>query len=130
MPTAAKTLVDLETKFWQSIVNRDTATALAMLNEPALMVSSHGAMKFDHAGYRQMADQGPMVVTSFELSNVEVVFPNDNTAVLTYHVKQEVAARGEDEGTTQEMNDTSTWVHTGEGWRCVMHTETPAKVRH
>jgi hypothetical protein len=41
-----------------------------------------------------MAEQGSMVLTSFELSDVEVLFPNDTTAVLTYHVKQEVAPRG------------------------------------
>ncbi|MET0349880.1 MAG: nuclear transport factor 2 family protein [Rhizobacter sp.] len=132
MPTASKTLVDLETKFWQSMVDQDTPAALAMLNEPALMVSSHGAMKFDHAGYRKMAEQGSMVITSFELSDMEVVFPNDTTAILTYHVKQEVASRddGDVEGMTQEMNDTSTWVQTGSGWRCVMHTETPSEAMH
>jgi hypothetical protein len=48
MPTSSKTLIDHETKFWQSMVNQDTDTALEMLTEPALMVSSHGAMKFDH----------------------------------------------------------------------------------
>ena len=58
MPTSSKTLIDLETKFWQSMVDQDTDTALEMLTEPALMVSSHGAMKFDHAGYRKMAEQG------------------------------------------------------------------------
>jgi hypothetical protein len=60
-----KTLVDLETKFWQSMVDQDTDAALALLTEPALMVSGHGAMKFDHAGYRKMAEQGSMVLTSF-----------------------------------------------------------------
>jgi len=35
-----------------------------------------------------------MIVTSFELSDVEVVFPNDATAILTYRVKQEVAPQG------------------------------------
>lgn len=129
MPTSSKTLIDLETKFWQSMVNQDTDTALEMLTEPALMVSSHGAMKFDHAGYRKMAEQGSMVLTSFELSDMEVVFPNDTTAVLTYHVKQAVAPRGKGEPTEQEMNDTSTWIQDGTGWRCVMHTETPAGAR-
>jgi hypothetical protein len=37
-------VVDLETKFWQSLVDRDTDAALALLCEPALMVSAHGAM--------------------------------------------------------------------------------------
>ena len=129
MQMPSKTLIDLETKFWQSMVDQDTDAALNMLSEPALMVSEHGAMKFDHDGYRKMADQGPMVLTSFEFSDMDVMFPNDTTAVVTYRVRQGVAPRGEGESTTQEMNDTSTWVQNGKLWQCVMHTETPADVK-
>ena len=108
------------------MVNQDTDAALEMLSEPALMVSSHGSMKFDHAGYRKMAEQGPMVLASFELSDLDVVFPNETTAILTYRVKQAMAPRGKSEKKVQEMNDTSTWIQTGQRWQCVMHTETPA----
>lgn len=127
MSMPSKTLIDLETKFWESMVNQDTEAAVAMLNEPAVMVSANGAFKFDHAGYRQMADHGTQVLTSFELSDMEVVFPNENTAVLTYHVKQGMAPRGKGKGESaeQEMNDSSTWVRNGQRWQCVMHTETP-----
>jgi hypothetical protein len=126
MPDMSSTLVDLETRFWQSLVDQDIDTALDMLSEPALIVSSHGATKFDHDGYRQMAEAGPMVVTAFDLRDMEVVFPNDTTAVLTYRVKQEIAPRGPGERVQQEMNDSSTWVRSGSRWQCVMHTETPA----
>jgi hypothetical protein len=129
MQTPSKILIDLEQKFWQSMVNNDTDTALEMLAEPALMVSSHGAIKFDHAGYRKMAEQGSMVLTSFELSDMEVVFPSETTAILSYRVKQGVAPRGKGESTVQEMNDTSTWIQTGKRWQCAMHTETPAEAR-
>jgi hypothetical protein len=107
------------------MIDRDTEAAVSMLNEPALMVSAHGSMKFDHDGYRQMAEHGTMVLTSFEFSDMEVVFPNDSTAILTYGVKQAVASRGTSEKTTQQMADSSTWIRTDDGWRCVMHTETP-----
>lgn len=126
MRTSSKALIDLEKKFWQSMVDQDSDTAVSLLNEPAIMVSSHGAIKFDHAGYRTMAEQGTLVLTSFELSDVEVVFPNETTAVLTYRVKQGVAGRGGAKSKTQEMADTSTWVQSeNDEWRCVMHTETP-----
>lgn len=108
------------------MVDEDTDAALELLSEPALMVSAHGSMKFDHEGYRKMADQGSMTVTSFEFSDMDVVFPNDNTAILMYHVKQGVATRGNGSSTVQEMNDTSTWIQAGKLWKCVMHTETPA----
>ncbi|MEO8466912.1 MAG: nuclear transport factor 2 family protein [Gammaproteobacteria bacterium] len=125
MATQPKTLIDLEHKFWQSIMDQDADTATQMLCEPSLMISSHGAMKFDHAAYRKMAMQGSMVLTSFEFSNVDVVFPSEATAIVTYTVKQSMAPRGKTDGTVQEMNDSSTWVHTGGRWRCAMHTETP-----
>ena len=124
MSTPSKTLIDLENRFWQSMVEQNTDAALELLLEPSLMVSAHGAIKFDHAGYRKMAEQGSMVLTAYELSNVETAFPNETTAILTYRVKQSVAPRGAAEATEQEMNDSSTWVKTPEGWKCVMHTET------
>lgn len=131
MPTPSKTLVDLETKFWQSIVDHDADTAIDMLCEPAVIVSSHGAMKFDHATYRKMAAEDSTVVKSFQLEDMQVVFPNDTTAVLTYRAKQEVASR-DGKPSTLEMNDSSTWVKSGDRWQCVMHTETPveAKTKH
>ena len=49
-------LIALEQRFWQTMVDGNTDDALRMLAEPAGMVSSHGAMQFDHAGYRKMAD--------------------------------------------------------------------------
>ena len=122
---SSKTLIDLETRFWQSMVDQDTDAALRLLEEPALMVSSHGAMKFDHAGYRKMAEQGSMVVRSFELNDIEVDFPTDTTAVLSYRVRQGISPRGKKDVVTEDMNDTSTWVRDGEKWRCALHTETP-----
>jgi hypothetical protein len=126
MPTPSKTLIELENRFWQSLVDQDTDTALELLAEPALMVSSHGAMKFDHAGYRKMAEKGPMVLKDYKLSDMDVVFPNDTTAVLTYRVKQTFAQRDQSAGPTQEVNDTSMWIKSGADWKCVMHTETAA----
>ena len=129
MTTSKKTLIDLETKFWQSMVDQDTSAALKLLHDPACMATAHGAMKFDHAGYRKMAEQGPVVVTSFALSDVEVMFPTETTAVITYRVKQSVGARDGGHRTTQDMFDTSTWVHLDNRWQCVLHTESPMEAK-
>jgi hypothetical protein len=127
MANPIEKLTDLEHKFWDSIKNQDVDSAVGLLNEPAVLVSAHGSMKFDHAGFRKMAEQGSMVLTAFEFSGMDVVFPNDTTAILTYHVKQTMAPRDKSQGIIQEMNDTSTWIQVGKRWRCVMHTETPAE---
>ncbi len=132
MTTATETLIDLETKFWQSMVDQDTAAALQLLHDPSQMASSHGAMKFDHAGYRKMAEHGSMVVTAFSLSDIQVLFPSETTAVMTYRVKQTVAARERtngDQELVQDMSDTSTWVHVDKRWQCVLHTESQMEMK-
>lgn len=132
----AQHLIELEKKFWQSMVKEDTAAALSLLDQQALMVSSHGSMKFDHAQYMQMAQQGTMVLKDFKLGDIDVLQPTEDMAVLTYRVKQSMAPRGSDEkGKMQEMVDSSTWVRKDDQWQCVAHTETPldaaaAKQRH
>jgi len=125
MQTPANTIIDLERKFWQSLVEQDTDAALDMLCEPALMVSSHGAMKFDHQGYRRMAEDSGYAVQSYELSNLDVVFPNDDTAIVTYRARQKVSPNGDGKTLDLDMNDSTTWIRTGEGWKCAVHTETP-----
>lgn len=124
MRTADNALIALEKKFWQSMVDEDTDTALSMLNEPSLMVSSHGAMQFDHAQYREMAEKGGMVIKSFKLSDMQVMHPSEDTAVLTYRVKQAIAQRGDTKEVEQEMADSSVWMRKDGEWLCVMHTET------
>ncbi|MDR7269950.1 hypothetical protein J2X20_002608 [Pelomonas saccharophila] len=125
MHASDSTLIAMEKKFWQSMVDEDTDTALGMLNEPSLMVSSHGAMQFSHDQYRQMAEHGDMVIKSFELSDMQVMHPSEDTAVLTYRAKQELAPRGDNAKTIkQEMADSSVWMRKAGEWLCVMHTET------
>jgi hypothetical protein len=118
-------LIALEKKFWQSMVDQQTDVALQMLAEPSFMVSPHGAMKFDHATYRKMAEQGSMVIKRYDLGDMDATFVGENTAILSYKVKQVLSPRGKDEEIVQHMMDTSTWVKVGRDWRCAMHTETP-----
>ena len=129
MIAQTNTLIDLEKKFWQSMVDQDADGAIQLLAEPSLMVSSHGSMQFDHAAYKKMAEKGDRIVNSFELSDVKVTFPNEDTGIVTYRVKQGVAERKGGSTRTEEMFDSSTWVRDGKDWKCVMHTEAPAKAK-
>ena len=129
MQNTAQTLQTLERKFWQSLVDEDFNTAEALLGDPALIVSTHGSRRIDHAGYRQMAKDGSMKVKSFELGDMDVLLPSDSTAILTYDVKQVVERNGQVGRIAQQMHDTSTWIRKGDSWKCVAHTETPAASR-
>src|SRR5438045_9425104 len=125
MTTSASELIALEKKFWQTLVDNDTEAAVDMITEPSMMVSAYGTMKFDREAFRKMAKEGSMVVKSFELSDMNVLFPNDATAVVTYKAKQVIQERGKSASVKQAMADSSVWTRERGKWRCVIHTETP-----
>lgn len=125
MQAVQKQLMDLEKRFWQSMVEEDTDTALSLLDESSMLVSPHGAMQFTHDDYRRMAEKSDMVIKAYELSDMKVAFPTEDTAILTYRAKQRIAKRGQSKEIRQEMTDASVWAMKGGGWKCVMHTETP-----
>ena len=122
-----KQIEELEHKFWQSMVDGETRVATSMLTEPALMVSSHGANKFDHAAYEKMAADDTHKLVGFKLDQMDVVFPTDDVAVATYHVAQSMERKGEP--LEMEAYDTSTWVNMGGAWKCVAHTESAVAPR-
>ncbi|MBN8742012.1 MAG: hypothetical protein BGP24_10770 [Lysobacterales bacterium 69-70] len=115
----------LERAFWDSLVAGKPEVATGMLTEPAVMVSGHGANKFDHAAYTRMARDDRYKLVEYSISNMDVIFPRHDVAIATYQVDQ----RMEMQGKPVQMNvyDTSTWVKVDGDWRCVMHTESPAE---
>lgn len=96
---------------------------LNLLTEPALMVSSQGAMKFDHAGYRKMAEGGAFKLLDFKMSKTQVVFPTDDVAVIAYQVDEKTEMKGKKMKAKKSYS--STWVRMGKSWKCVVHTESP-----
>ena len=113
----------LERAFWDSIVAGKPGVATEMLTEPAVVVSGHGATKFDHATYTRMANDDTHKLVDYTLSDMDVIFPRDDVAVATYHADQSLEMQGKP--LQMSVYDTSTWVKVDGKWRCVMHTESP-----
>lgn len=111
----------LEKAFWQSMVDGRAEVATAMLTEPAVMVSQHGAMKFDHGEYERMARDDRYRLVDYRLEDMDVVCPTPDVAVATYRVTQSVEKEGERQ--EQQAFDSSTWIRVGRDWKCVAHTE-------
>ena len=111
----------LEKAFWDSIKDGKPEVATEMLTEPALMVSSHGATKFDHAGYTKMANDERYKLTDYKMTDMEVIFPRDDVAVASYRANQKMEMQGK--SIDMDVYDTSTWVKIDGRWRCVVHTE-------
>lgn len=121
MTDAKREIERLEQAFWRSMVDNEPEVATGMLAERALMVSGHGAMAFDHAGYTKMQLDPSHKLLDFKLSDLDVLFASDEVAIATYKVDQTV----EHDGMRMNLQavDSSTWLKSGSDWKGVAHTE-------
>ena len=121
MPDSA-TIERLETEFWQSMVDKDADKAVTMIADECLITGPQGTMRSDPADYKRMTEQGEWEVDQFEFSDVQVIFPQEDTAIIAYNVHQTGSMKGQE----MDLNcaDSSTWVRDGDEWKCALHTET------
>ena len=121
MPDSA-TIERLEKTFWQSMVDKDADKAATMIADDSLVVGPEGAMRIGPEEYKRMTEEGQWELDRFELSDVNVVFPNEDTGIIAYKVHQTGTMRGQE----MDLNcaDSSTWVRDGNDWKCALHTET------
>ena len=112
----------LEKRFWQSMVDKDAKTAAAMIADEALVTGPMGTMKIDPAKYEEMTNAGEWTLESYAMSDVSVVCPSDDVAIIAYKVNQ----KGDMKGRAMDLNcaDSSTWVRDGDEWKVALHTET------
>ena len=117
-----QTIIDLETRFWQSMVDKDAKLAKSMIAQECLLTGPMGATKIDPDRYESLTEEGQWTLRSFRLSDVDVIMPSDEVAVIAYKVHQ----KGEMKGKPMDMKcaDSSTWVRAGKSWKCALHTET------
>ena len=121
MPDSA-TIERIEKAFWQSMVDKDADKAATMIADDSLVVGPEGAMRIGPEEYKRMTEEGQWELDRFELSDVNVVFPNEDTGIIVYKVHQTGTMRGQE----MDLNcaDSSTWVRDVDGWKCAIHTET------
>ena len=121
MPDSA-TIERLETEFWQSMVDKDADRAVTMIADECLITGPQGTMRSDPADYKRMTEQGEWELDQFEFSDVQVIFPQEDTAIIAYNVHQTGSMKGQE----MDLNcaDSSTWVRDGDDWKCALHTET------
>ena len=120
--TSTDTIRKLETDFWQSMVDKDADKAAAMIAEPSLVTGPSGTMRMDPKLYKKMTEEGEWELDKFEFSDVDVIFPNEETGIIAYKVHQTGSMKGQE----MDLNcaDSSTWVRDGDEWKCALHTET------
>ena len=114
-------IIDLETRFWQSLKDKDVPTAQRMIADQSFSTGPSGITPMDPQKFGQLMREAPWTLDKFEFSDVDVIFPTNDVAVITYKVHQ----TGEMEGKPMDMNaaDSTVWARDGESWKCALHTE-------
>jgi ketosteroid isomerase-like protein len=122
MADSTQTIVDLETRCWRALVDKDTAKAAALIADECLVTGPSGAMRIDPDKYTSMMKDGQWTLDTFEFSDLKVIFPAEDTAVVAYKVHQ----KGELKGKPMDLQcaDSTAWVKDGRAWKCALHTET------
>ena len=93
-----------------------------MIADECLFAGPMGTMRFNPEKYGEMTRDGKWTLRSFEFSDVAVIFPAVDVAVIAYTVHQQ----GDMKSKPMDMRcaDSSTWVRVGRDWKCALHTET------
>jgi ketosteroid isomerase-like protein len=117
-----QTIIDLEKKFWETMVSKDADAATDMMAKTSIVTGPRGVAQVSRGDFGKMMDEGKWTLDSYKFSDVQVIFPNESTAVIGYKVKQ----KGTMDGKPYDMEaaDASTWTKSGDEWLCVMHSET------
>ena len=106
------TIERLETEFWQSMVDKDADKAMKMIADECLITGPMGTVRSDPADYKRMTEQGDWDLDKFEFSDVEVIFPVEDTAIIAYQVHQTGTMKGQ----KMDLNcaDSTTWIREGD----------------
>ena len=115
-------IIDLETRFWQSMKDKDVETAKSLIAKEGLVTGPMGSMTINPEKYAQMTRDGQWTLDDFDMKNVEVVRPTEDSAIIAYEVHQ----TGDMKGRPMDLRcaDSSVWVKQGGDWKCALHTET------
>ena len=117
-----QTIIDLEKKFWETMVSKDADAATDMMAKTSIVTGPQGVSQISRGDFGKMMEEGKWTLDSYKFSDVQVIFPNEATAVIGYKVKQKGMMDGKPYDV--EAADASTWTKSGEEWLCVMHSET------
>ena len=115
-------IVDLEKKFWDTMISKDTETASELIAKKSIVIGPQGVSEISRGDFAKMMDGSKWTLDSYKFSDVQVLFPTDDTAIIGYKVKQ----KGTMDGKPYDMEcaDASTWTRSCGEWLCALHTET------
>ena len=117
-------LLALEMRYWNAIRAKDARMAARLSDDPCMVVGAQGVGEITRAAFSRVMDQATYELNRFALEDVHVRPVSDDVVALAYTVIEDLTVGGK----KLELRafDASVWKKTGDGWLCVVHTESPA----
>ncbi len=113
-------IISKEKAAWQAFKDKKTDDFKKLLSPDLVSVYADGR----HNLQQEVNSMSKTDMKSFDLGDFNVVFPNPNTAIVTYNAKIEATADGKDVSGTYNVG--SVW-HTVNGqWIGIFHTDMKA----
>lgn len=123
MGTATKDeILALEKDYWDAMKRKDGKRTSQLSGKTSLVTGATGVTSIPKDKMGKMTEEGNWTLEAYEFSDVEVVTPTPDVAIIAYKVKQNVTM----DGKKQELRaaDSSTWIRGADGWECHAHSET------
>ena len=116
-----KELLHLETRFWESLRDKDVDAALRLADDPCIVTGPQGVAQISKKTFAKMMKDDTSTVRDFKLTDVTVQRLSDDVAVIGYKVQTGMTVDGKP--VAIDAADTSTWVRKDGKWVCAAHTE-------
>lgn len=124
--TRTQELLENERRFWDAMREKDGEAAAEMTHDNCIVVGAQGVSAVDKQTMARLTKDGDWELEryTFDESNAQVQFLNDDVALVAYNVKEKLTVDGKP--VNLEANDASVWVRKNGEWQCAMHTESLA----
>jgi hypothetical protein len=119
--TVDQQVIELEKRFWRTIMDRDVDAALALTDDPCIIAGASGTAIVDHASFRQIMSAATYTLHDFAIEDAKVRMLSGDVALVAYKVREDLTVDGQK--LTLNAADSSVWVRRNGDWRCAMHTE-------
>ena len=111
------TITDLEKSAWEAYKNKQADAFKALMSTDYSGVYAEGVKTLDG----ELAAMAGSDLRDYSFSDVRVVFPHPEMAVITYRATVQATSDGKDISGT--YNGGSVWVQQGGKWVSIFHTE-------
>ena len=115
-----RTIVAKEKALWELVKNNDAKGFRRNFSPDYAGVYEDGVHTLD----TEVKGIGETKMKSYALSDIKMIMPTSDTAILTYKVNSQAEAQGQD--MSGDYYCSSTWVNRGGKWMAVSHSEVKA----